>query len=249
MRELIDLHSYELLKEFQATPQNTFHNLNAIITNTTTLTNRLKQLILLGVLEKSKRMYKLTTKGKKLIDLLDEATQLIKIPRKDPSPFERIPNTHIIELLEDYIILLKRYFKETLLCVILFGSCAQGNWNEESDIDLIIIVEHWEIPSWEKSRELIKVKNKLRKRDTYKNLRRKGYYFPISHYPLSDTEIKRFHPIFYDVVLDGIILYEKDQFGSHLLKHYQKELENKQAKRIMKPNKKRYWILEKEKGD
>ena len=244
MPELIDLHSYELLKEFQSTPQNTFHNLNTIITNTTTLTNRLKLLILLEVLEKRKRMYKLTTKGRKLINLLDGVTQLIKIPRKEPSPFERIPNTHIIELLEDYIFLLKRYFKGSLLCIVLFGSCARGNWNEESDIDLMIIVKQWEIPSWEKSRELIKVKKQLRKGETYKNLRRKGYHFPLTHYPLSDTETKRLHPVFYDIVLDGIILYEKGQFGTHLLKHYQHELEQQQAERITKPNKKRYWRIE-----
>lgn len=245
MSKLIDQSSYELLKEFQSSPQNTFQNLNAIITNTATLTSRLKQFLSLGVLEKRKRMYKLTLKGRKLIEFLDEINQLIEIPKKEPNPFERIPNTHIIELLEDYVGLLKKHFKEALLSVILFGSCAQGNWNEESDIDLLIIVREWAIPSWEKSRELIKVKKRLRKRETYKNLRRKGYHFPISHYPLSDTETKRLHPVFYDIVLDGIILYEKGQFGTHLLKHYQQELEQQKAKRITKPNKKRYWQIEK----
>ncbi|UCG00642.1 MAG: nucleotidyltransferase domain-containing protein [Candidatus Heimdallarchaeota archaeon] len=248
MRNLIDQLSYELLKEFQNNPQNTFQNLNAIITNTATLTTRLKQLITLEVLEKRKRIYKLTTKGRKLIGLLDEASQLLKMPRKAPNPFERIPNTHIIELLEDYAFLLKKHFKEALLCVFLFGSCARGNWNEESDIDLLIIVKDWEIPSWEKSRELIEVKKKLRRRDSYKNLRRKRYYFPLSHYPLSDTECKRFHPVFYDIVLDGIILYEQNQFGTHLLKQYQKELEQQKAKRITKPNKTRYWRIEKGQG-
>ena len=246
MRNLIDQPSYELLKEFQESPQNTFQNLNTIITNTATLTTRLKQLIALEILQKRKRMYKMTTKGRQLIGLLDEATQLIKIPRKKPNPFERIPNTHIIGLLEDYVGLLRSHFKEALLCVVLFGSCARGDWTEESDIDLLIIVKHWEIPSWEKSRELIKVKNRLRTQESYENLRRRRYYFPLSHYPLSETETNKFHPVFYDIILDGIILYEKNQFGTSLLKQYQNELEQQKAKRITKPNKTRYWRIEQE---
>jgi predicted nucleotidyltransferase len=45
----------------------------------------------------------------------------------------------VIEKLKDYIILLEKHFD--LDQVILFGSYASGNFNENSDIDVAVIVK------------------------------------------------------------------------------------------------------------
>ena len=216
------------------------------MTNTSTLTKRLNLLLSHELLHKVKRDYHLTEKGRKFSQLLIEASTILEFPSRVTNSWERIPNVHILDLLRNFVEILRKYYPNRLLCVILFGSCARGDWTEDSDIDLMIIVKGWKIPTWERTRELIPLKKILTSKESFLSLWSKKYYFPLAIYPLSDTDLIRSHPIMYDLVLDGIVLFEENNFGKELLRQYREELDAKNAVRITQPGKQRYWLIDRQ---
>lgn len=127
--------------------------------------------------------------------------------------------------------------------VVLFGSVAREEWDKHSDIDLLVIVEGWRKRRWERSRELLEVRKKLAGTQAYERLREKGVYNPIQHIPLSVREAKEFQRGLLDILMDGIILYENDNFVSQLFDRMQKKLQKMGARRVQTPDGKHYWIL------
>ncbi len=190
--------------------------------------------------------YVLAYKGKIVLD----AFQMIKktINRHEyqlsDETFKKITHDKIRSLLKIYADLLLDHFGNRLLTLVLFGSFSRGTWHEHSDIDILLIVEDWDKPSWERSRELRIIHKQLRKTDIINKLLKEDQYYPISHYMLSNTDLTREHPILWDVLLDGIILYERNDFAQQLFQEIQNRLEKINAKCIITPRKKRYWICD-----
>lgn len=64
---------------------------------------------------------------------------------KDITTLETIKQTQLTEdiywILQDYIEILKDLYKKALVKVILFGSYARGDYNEDSDIDILILLD------------------------------------------------------------------------------------------------------------
>ncbi len=244
MTSLIDSHCMKLIKYSSVKTNSSFQELITQVKNTATLTNRLNLLIQLKILQHEGRKYRLTEKGKIISEHLQKINRLVKGDDDIyDDPFNRIPNVLIIELLRDYVSILKNHFGKKLLSVILFGSCARGDWNQESDIDLLIINKNWQIPSWEKTRILIKLKKDLSKKTSYKILQTMNRHHNISHYPLSDKDFSSLHPIMYDIVVDGIILQETTNFGRNLIKEYRDQLIRNNAVMIVQPTKERFWLI------
>lgn len=50
-------------------------------------------------------------------------------------------NVKLDEIMQLMLVKLKRVFKEKLKDVILFGSYARGNFDEDSDIDIFVLVD------------------------------------------------------------------------------------------------------------
>jgi predicted nucleotidyltransferase len=127
---------------------------------------------------------------------------------------------------------------------MLFGSIARGDWDKNSDIDILIIADGWnDKPVWNRIEELRKAKRELEESLEYLEALRAGYWPIIQNYPLNIEEAKKFNRVYLDAIIDGIILYDKNNFLTNILESLRKKLEEMGSIRITLPNNKYYWIL------
>jgi predicted nucleotidyltransferase len=157
---------------------------------------------------------------------------------------ERIPHGYFAPVVKKYCEALGRLLGDRLVSVMLFGSVARGEWDENSDIDVIVVVEGWgDLPVWRRVEELRRAKEELEESFEYQEALKAGYWPIIQNYPLSVEEARRFNRIYLDAVIDGIILYDKDDFLARILQSLRERLEEMGSVRVTLPNRKFYWIL------
>lgn len=126
--------------------------------------------------------------------------------------------------------------------IILFGSMARGHWTQESDIDLCVVLQNRHEASWERSRELVNVRNKARATLEYQEFVEGLNFSPrFQHYPLTTQETERYHAIFPDLAFDGLVLYDRDKFGTKLQERLLQALIKRGARRIQKSPTQYYW--------
>ena len=90
--------------------------------------------------------------------------------------------------------------------VVLFGSIAKGNYNNLSDIDLLIIVKG---DTYRFMKKLWDIRKKTMHYE--EKFIAEGKYYRFSPLVLRDTELEKFSPFYFDIVDYGIILYEKNK--------------------------------------
>jgi len=169
----------------------------------------------LGLVVKKRRDYCLTSRGRLLALLVDEMEELLAFSKT----VEQVPRPEIHAFLSAYIPLLRLTFRQRLLGVALFGSSATMRWKPNSDIDLLLVVKDWGRPTWDRATDLHELTEEALK------LMREPFDVPISHYPLSEEEARRYHPIYPDLQREGIILTERDSFLTKLFDEIRSALE------------------------
>jgi hypothetical protein len=206
------------------------------------LSKKLRELRSLGLVESRNKIYSLTEKGRRAAELARDWTELIEAPKAEVKNLDRIPHRVFAEVLKRYCKILLDHFKDRLLGVLVFGSVARGDWTPDSDIDLLVVVEGWGKPTWERSEELLKLRNELRGTEEYSRAMRAGHVPIIQHYPLDKDEALGFHRMYLDASLDGIILFERDGFLSGVLEGVRKKLIEEGARRVTSPSGEFYWV-------
>ncbi|RZN35154.1 MAG: nucleotidyltransferase domain-containing protein [Methanophagales archaeon ANME-1-THS] len=140
------------------------------------------------------------------------------------------------------VTLLNRSLGENLVSVVLFGSVARGEAGEGSDIDLLIVAKNFE-PFKSRFDVFNKLEWDLKTSKAYRDLKEKKLGTLISPIPHTPEEIKRNPPILLDIITDGIILYDTDNFMSLHLKELRKKLVKLGARKIFLGNGRWYWDL------
>ncbi len=141
------------------------------------------------------------------------------------------------------ISLLRDRLGPDLVSVVLFGSVARGEAGEGSDIDLLAVSEAFNRPSggrFDLFREIDRdvMNSKVRMR-----LRKSRLGTLISPVPLTPEEVRRNPPILLDILTDGIILHDKDNFIKNHLADLERKLKALGARRVRLPSGKWYWDL------
>ncbi|MEM3844353.1 MAG: nucleotidyltransferase domain-containing protein [Candidatus Parvarchaeota archaeon] len=93
---------------------------------------------------------------------------------------------------------------------VLFGSIAKGNYNNLSDVDVLIVVD---CDTHEYSKRLWEIRKKLLPMETA--FVASGKYYRFSPLVLSLEDLKSFRPIYLDIADYGVVLNEK---GSSITK-------------------------------
>jgi len=137
---------------------------------------------------------------------------------------------------------LKRLLKENLVSVVLFGSVAREEAGEGSDIDLLVVSKNFGT-SGSRFEIFNEVENELIKTKEYRELREKEFGTLISPIPLTPDEIKTNPPILLDLVTDGKILYDHDDFMACHLRNLRSRLEKIGARKIFLGKGRWYWDL------
>ncbi|TXT58781.1 MAG: putative Nucleotidyltransferase domain protein [Promethearchaeota archaeon] len=153
--------------------------------------------------------------------------------------FSKVPR-----LFRNYVSSFFQFLKDKLrgeiLSVILYGSIARKNWKRESDVDLLLIVSNKFIEKYESSKIsqlTIHFYNEIFGSELYDMMK----FHPLSILTLTKKQTKRFRTLFYDIAMDGIILYDPKNIGSKLIEKYKKRIKNKGLKRIYVENDNFYW--------
>jgi len=221
-----------------------FKDLKSIIKNPRTLSIKLKKLKQLGLIKDTSGKYELSQKGFKVIKILEELNETLYSSEFKIKNIERIPHAHFAPIIRKYCEILNNHLGERLISIMLFGSIARGDWDKNSDIDILIIANGWNNkPIWNRIEELKKAKNELEESLEYLEALKTGYWPIIQNYPLSIEEAKKFNRIYLDAVIDGIILYDKNNFLTQILESLRKKLKEMGSIRVVLPNNKFYWIL------
>lgn len=154
---------------------------------------------------------------------------------------ENIREFHL-RLSGEYAAMLQKFLGGKLRAVCLFGSAARGDFKKDSDIDLLVIAD--ELPEDVGSRHSMfnQLRMEISSSDTAKKLRNLGYSTSISEIYLTPDEAEKHPPIMLDIVEDGIIIYDVDNFLRKVLKEIKERLLTLGARRVQ-TSKGWYWVL------
>ena len=241
---MFDEASFKILYFMQGRGTARFKDLRGIVKNPRALSIKLKKLKDLELVEWDDGIYKLTEKGFKVSRILEELNRNLCSPVFKVRNIERIPHRYFAPAIRKYCEVLGKLLEDRLVSVMLFGSVARGEWNRNSDIDMLVIAEGWDdAPVWERVKELRRAKEELEGSLEYQEALKAGYWPIIQNYPLGVEEAKRFNRIYLDAVIDGIILYDRNDFLAQILHSLRDRLEEMGSIRVTLPNRKVYWIL------
>ncbi len=136
---------------------------------------------------------------------------------------------------------LEEILQDDLISVVLFGSAARGDAGEGSDIDILMVAEKF----GEKGRFDVfnEIDNDLKASEDYLRLKKRKLGTLISPVPLTPSEVEKNPSILLDIVMDGIMLYDVDDFIVNKMKSMRKKLKKMGSKRIFLDNKRYYWDL------
>ena len=238
---MIDPNVSHILKALLRADSSRFSALQEIVTNPKTLSAKLTEVMDTGLVVKKDGLYGLTEKGRTVAELVVKIEEaLVPAPGID---VERVPHPAYRKVLQRFCELLLKHYRESLVGVLLFGSVARGDWNESSDMDLMIVLDRLVEGRRGTLREILKVKSDLRGMREYKEAVAKGFFPSIEVYPLGMDEATRFRRMYLDALTEGIVLFEKDEFLHGLKDSFRKRLRELGSKRIDMPGTGHYWMI------
>lgn len=134
----------------------------------------------------------------------------------------------------------KEFYGDNLVSFVVYGSVGRGCMNYFSDIDILIVAE--KLPKYRLDRvsQFDKVEKKVEK--YIKAAEKHNIYTRISSIFKTKDEVIRGSPIFLDMIDDGIILYDKNNFFASYLDTLKEKLKKLGAQKIKK-GLSWYWIL------
>jgi predicted nucleotidyltransferase len=138
---------------------------------------------------------------------------------------------------------LERVFGDRFVSLAVFGSVARGEARRDSDIDLLIVAQ--DLP-----------KSRFRRHDLFEEAEKavepmveelwsRGLYVDFSPIILSVEEAKKHRPIYLDMVIDAVIVFDRGDFFKKILDEIAARLRELGAER-KRVGKLWYWVLKKE---
>lgn len=240
---LIDKFSLKLLKKLANIKECTFKELGMAIKNKKTLSNRLKYLQDNDIISKDRYFYRLTEKGRDILRLLIEIEKIIS--KEDIlENLDAIPS-YFQSYLFNFLSELRREFKETLLSVILFGSVARGKWTRNSDLDLFIILSNEYQDKYELNEKLIELIINFQELEIKNKLKKDKFIHSIQAIAVRLIDLNYFRTLFYDIAMDGIIIFDKDQTGEKFIERIKHRMKENQLTRVYNDDHDFYWKHEK----
>jgi len=147
-----------------------------------------------------------------------------------------------VGLIEKYCSLIKNHFRDRLISICLFGSVARGEAKPGSDIDILVVADALPRDIGMRIKETNYIHEYLKKSEAYISLRKSNVSGLVSDIFFTPEEIERHPPILLDMVEDGIIWYDKEDFLRKVLLSIKENLKNLEAKKVT-TEKGYYWIL------
>ena len=130
--------------------------------------------------------------------------------------------------------LFERYGKR-VISIVLYGSFSRGGWEPESDIDLLLVIDGFnrdESLIFENTDKLVWMQWELNRN-----------YHKVQPYCLTKEQASYHRPIYLDMTVEGMILYDEGGFVDGVFKEIRARLFELGAKRYRLPSGAWYWVL------
>ena len=192
--------------------------------------------LILSNLRRSAFLDVLARRNRKRIYRLAEPSEVVFLQGKNID-LRRVPEV-IRPILRSYLKELFDRYKDRIISVVLYGSFSRGVYNKRSDIDLLLVIDgyRWREPLHVQAAEEL----------AYRQWELEGRYHTVQPYPLRPEQAKYHHPLYLDISMDGIILYDKNNFIKNILMEVGRKLAELGARRYSLPDGSWYWMLKPE---
>ncbi len=162
-------------------------------------------------------------------------------------PGYRIGVEHLAEpyrtLVSELLKALLAKWGDKLVSLVVYGSVARNEARRDSDVDLLVIGRG--LP-----------KSRFKRQDLFEEAERdienlvdklwsEGYYVDFSPIILDVEEARRHRPLYLDMVVDAVIVFDRDDFFKKVLDEMAERMRSLGAER-RKVGKLWYWILKKD---
>ncbi len=134
----------------------------------------------------------------------------------------------------------KLYYGDRLISFCLFGSVARETMSNESDIDFLIVVKNLPVGRVERTLEFLNIERNLMQ--VLIEARRKGIYTGFSPVIKTPEEVQMGSLLFLDMLEDGKILFDRDDFLKKYFEKFREKLKSLGAKRV-KTGDAWHWVL------
>ena len=115
-------------------------------------------------------------------------------------------------LAEQFAAILRRELGQRLTSVVLYGSVARGSARQNSDIDVLIIAGETDEEREATRDEIWKWDDAFEDQPEVVALQKAGYLARLEIYVLSKAQARRGTPIYLDMTLEAIVLYDPEGF-------------------------------------
>lgn len=132
---------------------------------------------------------------------------------------------------------------DNLVSLIVYGSVARGQMRKDSDIDLLVIANGLPTSRFERIRVFNTVEDMLM--EDLERLYKDGYAITLSPVIKTPEEAQKISALYLDIVEDGVIIYDKENFFEKILERLSRKLEKLGAERVWM-GRKWYWRLKKD---
>jgi len=146
------------------------------------------------------------------------------------------------ELAAEHTSAAKQELGEKLISTCYFGSAARGEASPESDLDVLVVADALPNDLAGRMRLACAIREKARKSEAGRSLRRAGRSTLISSIYLTPEEVRAHPPILLDVADHGVIWYDRDNFLTGVLTDIKHRLSELGARKV-RAKKGYYWIL------
>jgi predicted nucleotidyltransferase len=144
-------------------------------------------------------------------------------------------------LLNKLLDLTKNYYDDRLISFVLFGSVARGTAKKDSDIDIILITDN--LSHKDSMDRFLFIEEKLKGSPEFISITKSGCTPELKPILFSKEEASESRYIFLDIVNDGIILYDRNDFFRKRLEKLRMKLKELKSRRIFQKDGSWYWIL------
>jgi predicted nucleotidyltransferase len=137
---------------------------------------------------------------------------------------------------------LLQHFGDRLVSVVVFGSVARGNHTNESDIDVLVIVRHWKKRVMARVEELTAATEETSRLLIYLWVS-EGAYSPIQWYPLDMEDAGALRPLYLDMTIDAVVVYDRNRFFTDVLERLRLLLHQTGTARVALPDGGHVWEM------
>ncbi|MCK4248106.1 MAG: nucleotidyltransferase domain-containing protein [Methanomicrobia archaeon] len=147
------------------------------------------------------------------------------------------------ELLDRFLYHLNKQFGKSLVSVALYGSVARGSAGENSDIDLLLIIDKPPSNYHRRIESIMEIEHLLEPSNEYKKLKKRSIEPYLNYIIFSKEEASENRYIFLDMIEDAKILFDQNNFFAKRLKEIKDRLKKLGSIKVYLGDGTWYWDL------